>query len=85
VRERGYAPHTEKYGAFSPFFTSFSIFSFDKNQRGADYSGPKAQRNWGRMARNTQQWICRVCTRTAKTDFWAKKLKTIDFRWVILF
>ena len=64
--------NTALFHLFSHLF-QFSVLT--KIQRGADYSGPKAQRNWGRMARNTQQWICRVCTRTAKTDFLGKKTK----------
>jgi hypothetical protein len=29
--------------------------------------------------------VHRVCAKTAKIDFWAKELKTIDFRWMTLF
>ena len=48
------APHTEKYGTFSPFFHIFFIFSVLTKINGQPTSGPKAQRNSGKMAHNTQ-------------------------------
>ena len=79
------APHTEKYGTFSPFFTSFSFFQFWLKSTGNRLVAQKRSATLEKWRTTPKVDLYRVCARTANFDFWPKKLKTIDFRWMTLF
>jgi hypothetical protein len=84
--ERGYARRIQKNTAlFHLFFTFFQCSVLTQINR-QPISGWKATRDSGKMAHNTQHYgIVGYVREQRKSTFWAKQVKTIDFRWMTLF